>query len=180
MPGVIAPATASDNAAALQELTVDICERALDGFLAMRRTEGDALGRELRARMRQLAETLDGIRELAPRVVEHHQQTLLERLRNLGVALPPDDERLAREIAIFADRCDISEELVRLDSHLEQCAELIDDDGQTGRKLDFLVQEMMREINTLGAKASDAAIAKHVVAAKAELDKMREQLQNVE
>ncbi len=103
-----------------------------------------------------------------------------ERLRRAGLELPVDDERLAKEIVLFADRCDISEEVTRLESHLDQFVALLKKDEPVGRTMDFLSQEMARELNTLGAKANDLAINQLALACKTELDKMREQVQNIE
>ena len=102
------------------------------------------------------------------------------RLKAAGVGFAPDSEQLARELALFADRCDISEELVRLDSHFEQARKLLGSRGPVGRALDFLCQEMFREINTIGSKANDAGISRQVIRFKAGLETVREQVQNVE
>ena len=154
---------------------------ALAGLQAMRRQEGAALGRDLRARLKQLRKGMAGIRKRAPAVAEAYRAALLKRI---GAALPgtdlADDERLLKEIALFADKTDITEELVRLDSHLDQAAGLLRTGGAVGRPLDFLVQEMGREINTIGAKANDAAVARRIVAIKTELERFREQVQNIE
>ena len=105
---------------------------------------------------------------------------LLKRLRDAGLDLDPDDERVIKELALFADRCDISEEVTRLDSHFAKFREYMDAAEPPGRALDFLCQEIFREFNTIGSKANDAAIAQTIVEAKTELEKIREQVQNVE
>ena len=121
------------------------------------------------------------IRRRAPLVVEHHRRAMQERLARAGLETLIDEERLAKEIALFADRSDISEEVTRLESHFEQFGTLLDDSVKpVGRPLDFLTQEMARELNTLGAKANDLAIGQSVLTAKTELDKIREQVQNIE
>lgn len=153
---------------------------ALGRWNGMRRREGAALRCDLEARRRGLERRLAAIRRRAPAATERHRRRLLERLRGAGLAADPADPRLLQELALFADRTDIAEELTRLASHLAQARDVLRAGGATGRTLDFLVQEMMREINTVGAKANDGAIAAQVVACKAELERLREQAQNIE
>ena len=162
-----------------------VVARALDAALAklqaMRRTEGAALARDLQARLKILRRLAGEIAARAPGVAAAYRRNLLQRI---GAALPGSelagDERLLKEIALFADKADITEELVRLESHLDQAAELLKAGGVAGRTLDFLVQEMGREINTIGSKANDGDITRRVVAAKTELERIREQVQNIE
>jgi uncharacterized protein (TIGR00255 family) len=116
----------------------------------------------------------------APAVMAHHRRALLRRLKEAGVGMAADDDRLVRELAIFADRSDISEEMTRLKSHFAQAGAFLRGAEPAGRSLDFLAQEMFREINTAGNKAGDSAIAAAVVAFKAELERVREQVQNIE
>ncbi len=120
------------------------------------------------------------IRRRQPEVVEHHRRTLHERLQRAQLDVPLDDDRLLKELVLFASRADISEEVTRLDSHLEQFSALLKKDEPVSRALDFLAQEIARELNTLGAKANDLAINQLALACKTELDKIREQIQNVE
>jgi uncharacterized protein (TIGR00255 family) len=162
-----------------------LVEKALDAALAslqsMRKKEGAALGRDLRARLKQLATLAREIGTRAPAVAETYRANLLKRIGELlpGADLA-GDERVLKEIALFADRSDITEERVRLDSHLKQADGLLKTGGVTGRALDFLVQEMGREINTIGSKANDAEITRRVIAFKTELERIREQVQNIE
>jgi len=160
------------------------CRRALRAALAQlvkaRATEGKALQRDLQTRTRRLGRTLQRIQQRAPKVAEKHRRTLQARIENAGLALDMDDERLVKEVAMFAERADVSEEMTRLDSHLDQTATLLKSDKSVGRELDFLCQEMLREINTIGSKANDAGLQKHVIAFKSELERTREQVQNVE
>jgi uncharacterized protein (TIGR00255 family) len=153
---------------------------ALDGLLAMRAREGAHLRKELLRTVARMTALLKRVRALAPRVPKRYRTALLRRLQS--VRLPNDflDPRVVTEIAVFAERCDITEELARLESHLAQFREQIDSAQPVGRTLEFLAQEMGREWNTVGAKANDAKISLLVVKAKAELDKAREQLANVE
>ncbi len=159
---------------------IQMLEHALQQCDTMRLREGASLKTDLQQRQQQLRQIISSIRDKAPDVISHYSKVLQSRLNELHSSLPIDDERLGREVAVYADRCDITEELVRLDSHLDQLTGLLDADGTIGRHLDFLIQEMVREVNTVGSKANDAGISMQVVSAKTELDKMREQIQNVE
>jgi uncharacterized protein (TIGR00255 family) len=150
---------------------------ALDG---MRAREGEALAADLRARRTQIAAWVGQISELTPLMVTVCRQKLALRLEQLLGDAELDPARLAQEVALLADRCDITEELVRLSSHFIQFDEALRMPEPVGRKLDFLMQEMNREVNTIGSKANDAGIAGLVIQVKAEMEKMREQVQNVE
>jgi uncharacterized protein (TIGR00255 family) len=123
---------------------------------------------------------LKEIRTLHPDVVKKYRAALLDRIQKAGLPIPSDDERVVKEVSFFADRSDISEELTRIESHLAQFAHHLRRNEPVGRTLEFITQEISRELNTLGAKANDAAISQHVVACKAELEKIREQIQNLE
>lgn len=153
---------------------------ALKEMLAMRIKEGDALEKDLRTRLKRLRGLAGQIQKRAPRVSAAYREQLLRRLQALDVPVVLEDPSLQREVAVFADKSDVSEELVRLDSHFVQAVELLDASKPVGRALDFLCQEMFREINTIGSKANDAGIARRVVSFKAELEALREQVQNVE
>ena len=121
------------------------------------------------------------IKKQSPRCTERYRRQLIERIRSAGLPSPAaDDERLLKEVVFFADRSDISEELTRLQSHFQQFGDCTKSNGPVGRTLDFLAQEMNREVNTIGSKANDALISREVVVLKAELEKFREQAQNVE
>jgi len=153
---------------------------ALEGLLAMRVREGTHLKKELLRAVARMTARLRRVKALAPRVPKRQRAALFTRLQ--AARLPVDllDPRITTEIAVFAERCDITEELARLESHLEQFGEHLESSEPVGRTLEFLAQEMGREWHTTGAKANDAAISLLVVEAKAELDKAREQLANVE
>ena len=127
-----------------------------------------------------LRKELKEVRALYPDVVKKYREALLDRLQKADLNLPADDERLLKEISFFADRSDISEELTRLESHLAQFAHHLRKNEPVGRTLEFITQEIFRELNTLGAKSNDATISQHVVACKSELEKIREQIQNLE
>jgi uncharacterized protein (TIGR00255 family) len=159
-------------------------ERALRAALAelikMREREGKHLAKDLIHRLKAIRKKLKEIRALHPDVVKKYRAALLDRIQKSGLPIPADDERIVKEITFFADRADISEELTRLESHLAQFAHHLRKNEPVGRTLEFITQEIFRELNTLGAKGNDAAIAQRVVACKAELEKVREQIQNLE
>jgi uncharacterized protein (TIGR00255 family) len=154
--------------------------RAAADLERMRRREGKHLNREMRTRTRKLGTMVGWIRRTSPRRVNGAQRRLERRVARLTGSLPPDPQRLASEIALLADRCDVSEECSRLLSHLAQFRDYLGSRDPVGRRLDFLLQEMNREANTLGAKVQDAKAAQVVVAMKEEIEKLREQVQNVE
>lgn len=153
---------------------------AMAKFVTMRQEEGANLKADLLARIDKIRGYKQQLMERSPSVVSHYREALLKRLEESGLPLPADDERIIKEIALFADRCDVSEEMTRLDSHLDQFCKMCDKDESLGRSLDFLCQEIFRELNTTGSKANDATLAQIVVTAKTELEKIREQVQNVE
>jgi uncharacterized protein (TIGR00255 family) len=131
-------------------------------------------------RLKAIRKNFKDVRALHPEVVKKYREALLERIKKAGLPIAADDERLLKEISFFADRSDISEELTRLESHLAQFAHHLRRSEPIGRTLEFITQEIFREVNTLGAKANDAVISQRVVACKAELEKIREQVQNLE
>ncbi|HEX8960848.1 MAG TPA: YicC/YloC family endoribonuclease [Geobacteraceae bacterium] len=153
---------------------------AVEGLEAMRLREGRALLDDLLGRRAMLSSLIGRVAERSPKVVAEAAQRLRERIAQLAGESGVDEARLAQEIAFMADRCDITEELVRFDSHLRQVDETLLMEEPVGRKLDFLLQELNREVNTIGSKANDAEIAATVVQLKAELEKIREQVQNIE
>ncbi len=155
-------------------------EDALAELIKMREREGKHLAKDLIHRLKTLRQELKSVRALHPDVTRRYRASLLERINKAGLGLDEADERLLKEITFFADRADISEELTRLESHLAQFAHTLRRNEPVGRTLEFLAQEIFRELNTLGAKANDADIARHIVAGKAELEKIREQIQNLE
>ncbi|GFE60612.1 YicC/YloC family endoribonuclease [Geobacter sp. AOG2] len=155
-------------------------QTAVTALDAMRTREGEALAVDLSARRDQVAEWTALIRERTPVVVVEYRQKLKTRLEQLLEGAEMDEARLAQEVALMADRCDVTEELVRLASHFAQFDEALRLPEPVGRKLDFLMQEMNREVNTIGSKSSDAEITSLVIRVKAEMEKMREQVQNVE
>lgn len=153
---------------------------ALKELLAMRSREGANLKMDLQKRIETLQKSVQAVKRQAPKTVRRHREALLDRLNQSGLDLKLDDERVLKEVALFADRIDITEELTRLESHFGQFADYAKAKGPVGRTLDFLSQEMNREVNTIGSKANDPVISRLVVTMKSELEKFREQVQNVE
>lgn len=159
---------------------VPAVKEALAALLKMRLSEGGHMQQDISLRIELLEAEVKKIVERAPGVIDHYRQALLKRLAESGLELDVSDERVLKEIGIFADRCDISEEISRLDSHFVKFREYLVAEGSVGRSLDFLCQEINREFNTIGSKANDAILAQHVVNCKTELEKAREQVQNIE
>ncbi len=153
---------------------------ALEALLAMREREGQALAADLEARLATVLSLVGQVEVLAPQAVEHHRARLAERVRELTQGMPLDPGRLAQEVALLADRTDVAEEITRLRSHVGQARQLLVGKEPSGRKLDFLVQEMHREVNTIGSKSQHAELSGLVVSLKVEVERMREQVQNVE
>jgi uncharacterized protein (TIGR00255 family) len=153
---------------------------ALGHLVVMRAREGEALARDLALRLDEVERLVASVATMAPEAVEQYRARLAERVAELSRGLPVDPARLAQEVAIFADRTDVAEEVTRLRSHLAQVRALLGVSEPSGRKLDFLVQEMHREANTIGSKSQHGDIAGVVVSLKAEIERMREQVQNVE
>jgi len=153
---------------------------ALNVLIAMRESEGEKLKVSLVDICKSIENYRLQIKEREPLVITEYKDKLSARIRELMDGDIVDESRLAMEVAIFADKCSINEELVRLRSHLDQFMEILGMDGPIGRKLDFLLQEMNREVNTIGAKANDLDITKNVIELKSEIEKIREQIQNVE
>lgn len=164
----------------VQETIRSAFDQALAGLNTMRSSEGQALAQDLIQRI----DTLDAFREQIAKhsenAVSMHQKALLARLKQLQLDLDINDERVLKELALFADRCDVSEELTRLDSHFEQFRRFVDSNDPIGRKMDFLCQEINRELNTIGSKVTMIESTRTVINAKNELERIREQIQNIE
>lgn len=180
LPGVMNVAQTEIAAEEAWPAIQEALAAALKQLTAMRATEGASLRADIEARLLHIESLLESIRTKAATVPEHQRKLLRQRLEDAGLPLPMDDERLVKEIALFADRTDISEELTRAASHVKQFRAYLDADTPSGRSLDFLLQEFFREFNTMGSKCNSAEIAHHVVTAKTELEKIREQVQNAE
>jgi uncharacterized protein (TIGR00255 family) len=155
-------------------------EAAVQSLVKMRRREGQALALDLQTRLQALEQLAAEMDERAPSVVSHYRKRLHERLKDFLSHAALDEDRILAEAALFAEKADITEELTRLRSHIAQFREVLVREEAVGRRLDFLIQEMNREVNTIGSKAQDAPISNRVVECKSELEKMREQVQNIE
>jgi uncharacterized protein (TIGR00255 family) len=155
-------------------------DAALNDLNSMREREGKALAKDLSARLEELESLRKATAEHAKETVALYREALLQRLKQLNLQLDLEDERLLKELALFADRSDISEELTRLDAHFQQFREFIESSDASGRKMDFLCQEIHREFNTTGSKSSQIEITRTVIEGKNALERIREQVQNVE
>ena len=157
-----------------------VLDMALDGFIEMRIKEGENLRNDILSRVKIIEERLEFIEKASPKTLEDYIARLRQRIKDLIGDAILDEQRILTEAAIFADKIAVAEETVRLHSHLQQLESMMISDDAVGRKLDFLVQEINRETNTIGSKAQDVEIAKAVVDIKAEVEKIREQIQNIE
>ena len=183
LPGVVINnVTSESSVASVLTLSNDALQQALGQFNAMRETEGNAIEAVFNQQLDSLKMIVDQIKDRAPVVVANYQERLTDKINKLlethDVTLNKGD--LAREIGLYADRCDITEEVVRLNSHLEQFRNVMQSATSQGRKLDFITQELFREVNTIGSKANDTLIANSVVEAKTIIERIREQVQNIE
>lgn len=179
MPDVLVVTEAEEDQTALLALARDAMKVALTQLTAMREREGEALSRDMTARIDALEALVSKIAQRYPDTVREYEARLRERIEEL-IGNNVDEQRLLQEVAIMADRSAISEELVRLGSHIAQMREALAQSEPVGRRLDFIVQELNREVNTISSKSQDIPITQWVVAAKAEIEKLREQVQNVE
>jgi uncharacterized protein (TIGR00255 family) len=183
MPGVCQPPEQDEaDRDRMQAIVQSVTEVALAQMVDMRHVEGLALRKDLIGHCDRIREVVAEIARQAPVMVTDYQQKLRDRVSMLlrDAKLELEMDSLLREVAVYADRCDISEEIARLTSHLDQFTKLCDSPELAGRKLDFLTQEMLRETNTIGSKSNDAAIARNVVEIKGSIDRLKEQVQNVE
>lgn len=179
LPDVLVVTEAEEDKEALAALMDQGLDQALDMLCQMRRREGEALKADMLGQLEGLRGLVEAIRARYPQTVAQYQVRLKERMEEL-LSTPVEEARLLQEVALMADRSAISEELVRLDSHIAQMREAMDSGQPVGRKLDFIVQELNREVNTISSKSQDIPITQAVVAAKAQIEKLREQVQNVE
>lgn len=179
LPDVVQVTEAEEDREQVTALAMAALSKVLDEVHAMRIREGAALRQDLEEHLDALARLREEIALRAPEVPKAYRERLTARLAELPIA-PVEPQRLAQEVAVFADKAAIDEELSRLQSHIAQMRACLQEEGEVGRRLDFLTQEMNREVNTIGSKASDVTITNCVVAAKSEIEKLREQVQNVE
>lgn len=180
-PGVLEAEANPVDAESFWPAVQSALQQALDALVKMREREGEHLAADLAGRIELIRAAAERIATQAPLVQVQFRTRLLERIKAAGLeGIAPDDERMLKEVVLFADRSDITEELTRLHSHFKQFTDCVKAKEPVGRTLDFLSQEMNREINTIGSKAQDAVISREVVQVKAELERFREQVQNVE
>lgn len=178
LEGVMTVTEAAMDEDAVSSLTADVTREAVRRMTEMRCREGESLKADLASHLGAVEALREKVASRAPGVVEDYRQRLTERLAKLPVE-PVEPQRLAQEVALMADKCAIDEELSRLAIHIAQMRKYLEAQGETGKKMDFLIQEMNRESNTIGSKANDAFIAQCVVDLKSEIEKLREQIQNV-
>lgn len=177
---IISVHKAPEDEEAIWAAVQPVAEKAVDAFIAMRETEGSRLYEDVMARAAVILELVGKIEARSPETVKAYRERLEMKLREVLSDTAIDEQRILTEAAIFADKVAVAEETVRLRSHFEQLKSLLGAEEPSGRKMDFLVQEMNRETNTIGSKASDSQIAYMVVDIKAEIEKIREQIQNIE
>ena len=183
LPGIIQPVSPDEEKAKqVRKVVLSITQEAIGRLKQMRAAEGDALAADLDGNCEAIKQDLEQIRARSGVVLAEYAKLLKKRVNELlaGAKLKLDEEMLAKEVAVFADRSDISEEIARLDSHLQQFTESCQASGQAGRRLDFISQEMLREANTISSKASDSEITRCVVDIKCRIDRIKEQVQNIE
>jgi uncharacterized protein (TIGR00255 family) len=182
IPAFTAPAQGTPDPEEFWKGCAPVFEQALADLEGFRKREGADLSEDLQGRLAAIGQVVDAVEERRPQVIEDQRARLLRRAEELAKDLPFEvlAERVALEVALYADRSDVAEEVVRLRSHIDKFRELLASGGVIGRKLDFMVQEMNRETNTIGSKGSDAETSRLVVEIKAELEKIREQVQNIE
>jgi uncharacterized protein (TIGR00255 family) len=183
LPGMVQPVLPDEEQSVrIKEFVLRLTARALDKLERMRETEGVFLEADLKQHCDSIHRELETIRKSSGTVTQDYAKKLRKRVDELlaEAKLKLDEQTLAREVAILADRSDISEEIARLDAHLQQFAQICQTDGEAGRRLDFLSQEMLREANTVASKAGDAQIARAVVEIKCLIERLKEQIQNVE
>ena len=179
-PGVVSLEKEDDDLEVINKLVLDALTVAMDSFIEMRVREGGELALDLEKRLIFISSIIEEISKHADLVVTDYKDKLKLRIEELLAGVPVDESRLANEVAFFADKADISEELTRILSHHNQFILALKSDEPIGRKLEFILQEMNREINTIGSKANDLFLSQMVIEVKSELEKIREQIQNIE
>ncbi len=180
LPDVLSVAEQAEDLDALKSLTLEAAQAALAQLKAMRQAEGQRMGADIALHLEEVRSIVQGVSQRAPMVVQEYRQRLTERLAELLENAPVDEGRITQEVAIYTDRVAVDEEIARLGSHLSSMEEAMTSAQSMGRRLDFIVQEMNREANTIGSKASDAPLIQLVVSLKSEIEKIREQVQNIE
>jgi uncharacterized protein (TIGR00255 family) len=177
---IFVPSERKLDAAQAWVVLKDVLDEALMELVRMRGKEGAAIRKDFLARIGRIKDCLQVTKSRIPEVINEYQKRLSDRVKELSGGLELDGMRLAQEVALLAEKTDITEEIVRLESHIEQLTKLLDSRDTAGRKIDFLLQEMCREVNTMGSKSSDVKLSHQVIELKSEITKLREQVQNVE
>lgn len=180
LPDVMSVVDSQDDEQAIGDLLTQALDQALTGLKGMRVLEGKSLIDDAKDRLKLIKSNINDIETMSDTVVEEYKEKLNDRIAMLLDGVTLDENRLQAEVAVFADRCNVTEEIVRLKSHIDQFVETLGTDTAIGRKLDFIVQEMNREANTIGSKANNFKITNAVVEIKGEIEKIREQVQNIE
>lgn len=179
-PDILSTEKVEEEGDVIWEALEPALNEAVENFIHMRETEGETLKKDILLKNQKIKEITDKIKERAPFVVDEYKEKLNARLADLMDKNVIDEQRIAAEITIYSDRCCIDEELTRMYSHIKQLESILESDGSIGRKLDFLVQEMNREANTTASKSSDITITNAAIELKTEIEKIREQIQNLE
>lgn len=179
-PDVVTVTVPDDDRELVCELTAEAAKEAMQKLDLMRESEGKGILADLTVLIGNLEEYLEKAKERAPQVVADYKTGLIQRVKELLDGYEPDQAKLLNEVAFFADKADINEEISRLGSHIAQFKSICAEDAQQGRRLDFLSQEMVREVNTMGSKSNDLTLTRYVVAMKNEVEKIKEQIRNVE
>lgn len=164
----------------VESFVVEATGKALEKLISMRTKEGAYIKNDLKNRLEVLSKNVAAIKKMAPEIVVNYRKNLFKKLKEANVEIDLDDERVLKEIALFADRCDIAEEITRLESHIKQFTQELSSKDAIGRKLDFMCQEIHRELNTVGSKSTIIEIVRSVIESKNELERIREQVQNIE
>ena len=180
IPDVFTVDKAEENAELITQTVIAALNEALDNFDKMRIAEGEKLTRDLCEHLKFIQNATEEVEKRSPKIVDEYRARIEERMRDILGSATYDETRLMTEVAIFSDKVNVNEETVRLKSHISQFEKMLADGGSVGRKIDFLIQEMNREINTIGSKSNDLEVARIVIDVKAEIEKLREQIQNVE
>ena len=180
IPDIFIVDKAPEDEELIKSAVLTALSQALDGFDEMRIAEGEKLACDLREHLAFIVNATQEVEKRSPKIVTEYRARIEERMRDILGSASYDENRLLTEVAIFADKVNVNEETVRLRSHVDQFTQMLDEGGSVGRKIDFLIQEMNREINTIGSKSNDLDVARIVIDVKAEIEKLREQIQNVE
>ena len=180
MPDLLTVAREEPDAEEVKTQALEVLGRALEEYNAMRRTEGERLCEDIARRGQEIGKMVDQVEQRSPQSVEEYRQKIAQRMTEILGDSDIAEQRILAEAALFADKVSVTEEVVRLRSHLSQLQKMVRGDAPVGRKLDFLVQELNREANTIGSKANDYELAQIVIEIKAEIEKIREQIQNLE